>query len=324
MVVDLALPQNPDSHIRRINLRHDLEAVADLVELCFSDTLDLEGRNFLRNMRESARSAHLMGWTDSIIDHTPTPQTGLVWEQDGRLIGNVSLIPITVSSRRCYLIANVAVHPDHRRQGIGRMLTAAAMDFAQGRHVPAAWLQVRDDNPSAVDIYRNLGFAERTRRTTWRASDEIPNLSIPPHLTLGRRRASHWPQQQRWLEQLYPAEFSWSLPIDRKLLRPDMFGFAYRFMAFDYPRQWSVLDHGVLKGVLTWRHVNGYHDPLWLAIPQDVAEEALLALVNYARAHIPRRQPLSLNLPAELARDALHQAGFRPAHTLIWMEYRFP
>ena len=323
LVVDIALPPAVDSHIRRLSLRRDLETVADLVELCFSDTLDLEGRHFLRGMRETARSARLMGWTDSLTDHTPTPQTGLVWEEDGRLIGNVSLIPITVSGRRCYLIANVAVHPDQRGRGIGRMLTAAAMEFARSRHVPATWLQVRDDNPAAVHIYRNLAFVERARRTTWRASEDIPHPSGSPGLSLGRRRANYWADQQLWLDQLYPPEFSWSLPIDRKLLRPDFFGFAYRFMSFDYPHQWAVQSHGELKGVLTWRHVNGYNDPLWLAVPQAVDEEALFALLAYARAQIPRRQHTSLNLPDGLAKDALQRAGFRPAHTLIWMEYKF-
>jgi GNAT superfamily N-acetyltransferase len=304
-------------------LRRDLEAVADLVELCFSDTLDLEGRNFLRGMRETARSAHLMGWTDSLIDHSPTPQTGFVWEQDQRLVGNVSLIPITVSAHRCYLIANVSVHPDYRGRGIGRMLTSAAMEFARSRHVPTTWLQVRDDNPSAIHIYRALSFIERARRTTWRATEEIPSLPDSPNLSLGGRRSSFWPEQQYWLDRLYPPEFSWSLPIDRNLLRPDLWGMAYRLMAFDYPHHWTVQRNAVLQGVLTWRHVNGYSDPLWLAAPDVIDEEALFALLVYARSRIPRRQPTSLNLPAGLAEDALRRAGFHSAHTLIWMEYRF-
>jgi len=323
MAIDIALPSTAQGHIRRLSMRRDLEAVANLVELCFSDTLDLEGRNFLRGMRETARSASLMGWTDSLIDHSPTPQTGLVWEQDQRIIGNVSLIPITVSAHRCYLIANVAVHPDFRGQGIGRMLTSAAMDFARSRHVPAVWLQVRDDNPSAIHIYRDLSFIERTRRTTWRATEEIPRLPDSPGLSLGGRRSSFWPDQQLWLDRLYPTGFSWSLPIDRNLLRPDLWGMTYRFMAFDYPHQWAVQHHGELQGVLTWRHVNGYNDPLLLAAPEHANEEALFALLVYARSRIPRSQPTSLNLPASMAKDSLHRAGFRPAHTLIWMEYRF-
>jgi ribosomal protein S18 acetylase RimI-like enzyme len=323
LVYDFVLPSAAEGHIRRLSLRRDLEAVADLVELCFDSSLDSEGRSYLRSMREAARNAQVMGWTDTFSDHTPTPQTGLVWEQDGRLIGNVSLIPITVLSRRCYLIANVAVHPDYRSRGIGRMLTSAALDFARTRHVPEVWLQVRHDNPPAVHIYQQLAFTERTRRTTWRASDDPPRLPASPRLSVGRRRTDHWPEQLRWFDRLYPPEFAWSLPLDRSLLRPDWFGTAYRFFSFEYPRHWAVQSQGRLEGVLTWRHLNGYNDPLWLAVPDSVNEEALLALLVHARQHIPRQQPLSLNLPAGLGQEALLQAGLHPTQTLIWMQYRF-
>ena len=323
MAIDLALPPTAQGHIRRLSMRRDLEAVADLIELCFSDTLDPEGRNFLKGMRDSARNASVMGWTDSLIDHSPTPQTGLVWEQDGRIIGNVSLIPITVSGCRCYLIANVAVHPDQRGQGIGLSLTSSALDFARSRHVPAAWLQVRDDNPSAIHIYQQLAFIERARRTTWRASDAIPPMPEIPGISLGGQRSSYWFSQQYWLNRIYPPEFAWNLPIDRKLLRPDVWGMAYRFMSFEFPRQWAVQRQGRLQGVLTWRHGPGFSDPLWLAAPENADEEALFALFVYARLRIPRKQPLTLNLPASLAPGALQRAGFHPANTLIWMEYRF-
>ena len=323
LVLDFALPPAAQGHIRRLSLRRDLGAVADLVELCFADSLDPEGRSYLRNMRETARTAHLMGWADSMADHSPTPQTGLVWEQDGRLVGNVSLIPITVLNQRCYLIANVAVHPAYRNQGLGRMLTSAAMDFARARHVPAVWLQVRHDNPSAVHIYQQLAFNERARRTTWHAVDAFPSMPTPPGLSLGGRHASHWPTQLRWLDRLYPAEFAWNLPLDRTLLRPDLWGVAYRFISFDYPRHWTVSSHARLEAVLTWRHMVASSDAFWLALPDEVNEQALLALLLHARQHIPARQPVSLNLPAGLAEQAFYQAGFRAAQTLIWMEYRF-
>lgn len=323
MAQDFALPPDAEGHIRRLSLRRDLEAVADLVELCFADSLDPEGRSYLRNMREMARSAQLMAWTESFYDRTPTPQTGLVWEEEQRLVGNVSLIPITVLAQRCYLIANVAVHPEHRGRGIGRLLTRAAMEFARSRHVPAVWLQVRDNNPAALHIYQQLAFVERARRTTWRASLEYPQLTVQRGLHIGRRQSAHWTQQQRWLERLYPPEFAWNLSLEHTLLRPDLWGIIYRLLSFDFPRHWVAQSEAGLEGVITWRHVNGSNDPLWLAAPEEVNEEALFPLLVYARKHIPRRQPISLNLPEGLGSHALQQAGFRPDHTLIWMQYRF-
>ena len=39
------------------------------------------------------------------------PLTGYVWEQDGRIVGNASLIPFRDNGKRIFLIANVATHP---------------------------------------------------------------------------------------------------------------------------------------------------------------------------------------------------------------------
>ena len=55
------------------------------------------------------------------------------------------------------------------RRGIARELTMAAMQRAREKHAQAIWLHVRDDNPGAIELYRELGFVERTRRTNWQA-----------------------------------------------------------------------------------------------------------------------------------------------------------
>ena len=133
MPLDLPLPAAAQGHLRRLNTQRDLESVANLVELCFDDTLDAEGRTYLRNMRESARSAQWTGWVNSLAEYSPTPPSGLVWEENGQLVGNLSLIPIICRGQRCYLIANVAVHPDHRGRGIGRTPTATAASSAAAR-----------------------------------------------------------------------------------------------------------------------------------------------------------------------------------------------
>lgn len=323
MAAELTFPSTAENHLRRLDARRDLEAVADLVELCFAETLDQDGRNYLRSMREAARSARLMSWTNAIQDQSPNPLTGIVWEEDGRLIGNTSLIPIMVEGRRSYLIANVAVHPDWRGRGIGRMLTARAMEFAHRRGLSEVWLQVRDDNAPAINIYTGLGFQERARRTAWSVAGEIPKVSPPEGVSVGPRRAEHWAQQRLWLQQLYPPEFSWHFMLGWNSLRPGLLWSFYRFFAFDYPRQWAVTRRGALQGVLAWKHATGTSGSLWLAVPPQVDEEALLALLVYIRKRVPRPQPLTLNIPAGLADGALHTAGFFPHQTLIWMEYRF-
>jgi hypothetical protein len=49
-------------HLRPLNILRDLGAVADLVEICFSPTLDAEGRSFLEQMRQNARDSRFLRW----------------------------------------------------------------------------------------------------------------------------------------------------------------------------------------------------------------------------------------------------------------------
>jgi hypothetical protein len=81
--------------------------------------------------------------------------------------------------------------------------------------------------------------------------------------------------------------------------------------------------NGGLKGVLTWKHSIGYTDPLWLAMPEEMDEQAILGLLIKTRKLIRNVQPLSMNYPAGMAVDTLRQAGFYPHQTLIWMEKKF-
>ena len=333
MHTDLLIPPQADQHLRRLDARRDLAAVADLVELCFNDTLDPEGRSYLKQMRQAAQHARLIGWADSLSHEAGMPPAGLVWEEDSpdgggrRLVGNLSLIPIGLQGKRGYLIANVAVHPDFRGRGIGRELTTTALELARSRGAPAAWLQVRDDNPPAIHIYETVGFKQRARRTSWVTTAEIPAGGRPNGAPVGprvvSRQASHWPEQRAWLRAIYPAELSWHLPLDWKALPPGIEGMLYRFLIWQYPRHWAVLQGSRLAGLLTWVGSSGHADRLWLAAPAEIDEEAMVALLTAARRGLPRTRPLALNLPAGMSAPALRRAGFGTQQTLIWMEYRF-
>jgi N-acetylglutamate synthase len=54
----------------------------------------------------------------------------------------------------------VEVHPQHRRRGLGRAITAALAAAAVSRGVTGLYLQVENDNGAARALYRRAGFTD--------------------------------------------------------------------------------------------------------------------------------------------------------------------
>ncbi len=155
-VADTTYSNAVSDHLRPLDARRDLLAVADLIEICFADTLDLEGRRYLNNMRAAAKTPGLAFFTP-LEEMANVPISGFIWEEDRRLVGNISLIPYRQDGQRRYLIANVAVHPDFRRRGIGRLLTEQGIEYARTKGLPDVWLHVREENISAITLYQEPG-----------------------------------------------------------------------------------------------------------------------------------------------------------------------
>ncbi len=309
-----------NSHLRPFEPGHDLDQVADLVELCFASTLDADGHRYLRQMRTAARNPNLARLAGRLGDPGSFPMAGFVWEENGRLVGNLSLIPFTQRGRRVYLIANVAVHPDQRRRGIARALTRAALQQLHRSGFELPWLQVRDDNPSAIELYQSLGFHERYRRTTWQTEIQpVPDASPPGGLSILPLRSGDRKTQQRLLERSYPAELAWHLPFNLKDLRPDLLGFILRLFSGVFVRQYAAFTHGQLVGVLTWQATYGFYNTLWLGTRPEDEDAATSALLRFARQNYGSRRALALEYPAGAAVQVFEENGFRDHQTLIWM-----
>ncbi|WP_409310309.1 ribosomal protein S18-alanine N-acetyltransferase [Pectobacterium sp. B1J-3] len=55
---------------------------------------------------------------------------------------------------------NIAVHPDHQRQGLGRELLEYLIADMERRDILTLWLEVRASNARAIALYESLGFNE--------------------------------------------------------------------------------------------------------------------------------------------------------------------
>ena len=55
-------------------------------------------------------------------------------------------------------IANLAVHPAYRRQGIARSLLREAQEYAEAHELARLTLEVRASNVPAIALYEGMGF----------------------------------------------------------------------------------------------------------------------------------------------------------------------
>ena len=64
-------------------------------------------------------------------------------------------------------VQNVAVHPQHRRRGLGRSLVEEAFEFGRSAGCRAAFLEVRESNTNARRLYVGMGFREVGQRRNY-------------------------------------------------------------------------------------------------------------------------------------------------------------
>lgn len=310
------------AQLRPFNMGRDLSAVADLVELCFQDTLDEDGRMYIRQMRRTANSNNLLNAAISATLNNDMPPGGFIWEEAGRLVGNLSLVPINALGRRYYLIANVAVHPDYRRRGIASQLTEAALERALASRVDQIWLQVDHNNAAAIQLYRQMGFGEQAHRIGWafRPSGQLAQLP-GPKLHIRKATSADWSAQKSWLKASYPAEVRWNLPLDLRHLQPGLMGSVQRLLGDRRVLQWAAESEGRLLGILSWQSSMLNADRLWLACAPENEALALPSLLSQAHEHLRRGRKVLLNYPAGRGEAIFEAQGFTRMRQLIWMRY---
>ena len=313
-------------HLRPLNVLRDLSAVADLIELCFSPTMDADGQRYLADMRRASREDSFSNWASRLNETASLPMMGYVWDEGGKIIGNASLIPFRDNGKRIYLIANVATHPDYRRHGIGRALTERVMKQARDKKASAIWLHVRDDNPGAIKLYQDLGFREIARRTTWTAVPDSFSPQPVSDIQIVSRYSHFWSRQQEWLRRSYPEFIDWYQPLNLNALRPGFMNWLYLLFVDYNITQWAAVGGSELLATLSWMPHGGRTDAIYAAVSltgldtPSAASEALTQLLIHARRTLSSRSMLSLDYPAGEMSEAIAAAGFKIRRTLLWMK----
>ncbi len=310
--------------MRPLATRRDLAAVADLVELCFADTMDADGRDYLRHLRRlSLQGFGFLGDSPLPPEANLLPVQGLVWEEDGKIVGNLTIIPFTRKGSRIYLIANVATHPVYRRRGIARSLTLAALEYLRKKNADNIWLHVRSDNPGAQDLYRSIGFKDQFRRTTWLwEPGGLPYRNPAPQgIEVVPRLKKDWRLQSEWLSRIYPPEVTWNLALNKDRFKPGFFREMTQVLMGEDLLQLSARQNGHLIGVASWEPSHMYADNIWAATASGLENEAIGAMLPVMIRWVRRLRPMTVNFPDGLGQEGFLKSGFQPNINLIWMKY---
>ena len=208
--------------LRPLDPSRDLGQLANLIEEAFSDDLGDEGQAALQDLRMFSRLGPLVFLMDLISPEFHEYLSGFVRIEDGRVVGNVTVTRASGLSRR-WVISNVAVARAYRGRGIGRKLTAAAVEEARSAGGEDVLLRVRAGNDTARRLYESIGFRQVTAVTEMELSRIGAIAPVPAAgFTLRPRRYSEWRQEMELAREAIPAGVQRLQPVSAGAYRFDL------------------------------------------------------------------------------------------------------
>lgn len=309
--------KNSPKGIRPIDPRRDMGAIADLIESAFPLDFNPAGRRMVRDMRAYSRAGIVGYWIGRLVLPPAAYPSGFVWEEDGSVVGNASLLRVDEFPHR-WVLANVVVRDDYRRRGIGRELTRASMDLARSRKARELYLQVDSTNQGAQILYASLGFHPHGTRKAWVRS---PNKVLPATLEVGKtreRREGDWKNQLELADRVHPEGLVWPYPLTSRLYRHS---WLQRFFRIRMIRHWIWEEDNRLMGTLTVRPLVGNRKLRFILVVEPemrgVIERPLLSAG--LRAFHDKQKMILLDYPVGIADQELKDIGFKSQRTLTWM-----
>lgn len=317
---------------RPINLQRDTAQIVSLLELVFRQQLNKSNR---RNINPALGSQSFL----QNLLQTEAYVPGFVWVVDGKIVANVTLL--SGKNKERFLIANVAVHPDFRRQGIAHALMREVVNWTKTNYGNSSlFLQVEDSNLGAKDLYRSLGFRSLDTAHIWTiSSNHVRSLPIrstrskPDHyetFLIRPLRGNEWQTAYDLDKACVDPDMNWPEP-----LRPDDYKSSLKrwwnnvvggqqqevWVAEDYHSA-AIIGLGTIKQEWARPHQLRLRvSPEWRG-PLKGVERAMLAKLIRRTRHL-RRRPVQMDHLSsdEAVSDLMREAGFNIRRTLTTMYF---
>jgi ribosomal protein S18 acetylase RimI-like enzyme len=339
MVVTTAdASQEAHGGLRPMDPTRDLGAIAGLIADAFADEMDHHGRAALREMRWMARLSPLVWWWAQADPTFGDAFNGFIWEEPrpkgrgSQIVGNASLSRAP-GSRHRWIICNVVVRADYRRQGIGRQLVDAAMARARSLRAVGVLLQVYQDNDTALRLYLTRGFQEATGETDLRLGRIQPAAVVEaPGYQIQAWRPSDGQEVYDLAMRVTPPELQWIRPIHAGEYRADWWSrlgqTLSNLLGGRRTYRLSVRKDRELVATLTvtasFRH--GEHQLALLVHPDHAGplEDALISRALHMLDAIPSRPVrITANKEHTTLLEVLDRYGFEKQRTLLTLWKNF-
>lgn len=320
MVITVPAQSRVSHGPRPINLNKDIPQILELLQIAFGESLDAEGQRALQGYYLPYAQPAILWRLNPAASRL---SQGYVWEENGRIVGNTTLLTTRLNGR--YLIVNVAVHPDYRRQGIARLLMNAVTDHVRQRGGREILLQVDHNNSAALNLYADLGYTNLGAVTSWTAAaGRVHALENNGSSDVRELRSREWRQAYKLDCLALPPDLNWPEPIPDDAYRMGFWRRAANFANARSNETWVMTDNQQqLTGLASiWSEWGRAHqlilriDPKWAGeLERPLLGKALRRIPYLPRRNVRIDHPTSDQLTGEL----LRQANFRSQRTLIHM-----
>jgi ribosomal protein S18 acetylase RimI-like enzyme len=335
MFAEAILARQPETGLRRFDMRRDLKQLADLIDLAFESEIEAARSSIVAEMRRLSRAGPLLWLLDASYATLSPLMGGFVWMADGRLVGNVTLSAES-GQWGLWTITNVAVHPGFRGHGVGRQLMEAALDEARHRGARAVVLEVQAANAPAQQLYHELGFERyhtvaevRLPASHGPRRPAIAAVGNPP-VALRKRRPGDWQQLSDFWQAVTPPEVQAIKPVPRQQYRMDV-GLRLRWwlddLAYRCQRSdWILERGGDISAVLqiTGQYTDAPHRLQLDSRPEchGTVEDDLMATGLHRLRGLPDRDVVStVSAAYPQAVEAFRRAGFQTVRILDQMVF---
>jgi ribosomal protein S18 acetylase RimI-like enzyme len=321
----------PESGIRPFDVTRDLRPVAELIADAFAHELDQRGKSALREMRAMSYFSAIIKTLNRGSGEFDDYFGGYVWMEEDKLVGNITVQRAEQSGVR-WQIANVAVNPRYRGQGIAHRLMEQALEHIHDEGGRYAVLQVYEQNSVAHTLYDHLGFEEVG------GSVELELEQLPQVAALERPAglytfsSRHWQplyelvnaqlgSQAQWWRTIRRSDFQLTLEqrlgewLWQQLGRQSV----YRVCVHNHTQPGQIFDAALILQAMRW---GGEHKLQFWVRPERYGQVEA-PMLHWALATLQRfpRSPVKVTLSKthHAGLELFQKSGFVRQRTLLTM-----